>query len=126
MIDIGREMFFMKKYLSKKREITCSLRELTETAAKIFENNPNYDLIENNCQNFCNNFLKRYGLPTYVTDVELVKAIGTLYFSEAIPVIKAIQLISPKIMSWSSRSSRSSPRKKQKLADSVKVVKDTD
>ena len=65
-----------RNYLERKGEVYRTLYELAETAASIFTDNPHYNLLNNNCQNFCNKFLAAYNLPTYATDTEIVQTAG--------------------------------------------------
>ena len=67
-----------RDYLNQKGEVYCTLYELAETAASILKNNPHYNLLTNNCQNFCNEFLAAYNLPTYATDTEKVQIAGNI------------------------------------------------
>ena len=67
-----------RNYLEEKGEVYRTLYELAETAARILTDNPHYDLLNNNCQSFCNKFLAAYNLPTYATDAEMVKTAGKI------------------------------------------------
>ena len=70
-----------RSYLKQKGEVHCSLYELAETAAIILASNKHYDLLNNNCQNFCNKFLAAYNFPTYATDTEIIKTAGGILSS---------------------------------------------
>ena len=70
-----------RDYLKQKGEVYCTLYELAETAASILKNNPHYDLLNNNCQDFCNKFLAAYNLPTYATDTEIVQTAGKIIYT---------------------------------------------
>jgi len=59
-----------KSHLEFKGPVTCTLHELAVKAGRILDQNSVYNLANNNCQNFCNKFLKVNDLPTYATDVE--------------------------------------------------------
>ena len=50
----------------------CSLYEQTEIAQQVFDNHGEYNLISNNCQDFCNKILRANGLPTYQTDSQII------------------------------------------------------
>ena len=65
-----------RSYLEQKGSVHCSLYELAETAARILASNNHYNLLNNNCQNFCNKFLTANGLQTYATDTEILQTAG--------------------------------------------------
>ena len=61
-------------------EVTCTLYELTKTAADVLNSNRQYNWLSNNCQHFCTRFLESNDLPTYTTDIRKVAtgvAVGT-------------------------------------------------
>ena len=62
--------------LQKFGEVTCTLYELTQKAAKILNSNRNYNWLSNNCQNFCTRFLEANGLQSYTTDTRKVVTAG--------------------------------------------------
>ena len=64
-----------RKDLKYSKEKQCTLYQLAETAARILDSNRQYDVLNNNCQHFCNKFLESNGLPTYTTDDEIAKYI---------------------------------------------------
>ena len=76
-----------RSYLKQKGEVNSSLYELAETAATILASNKHYDLLKNNCQNFCNKFLAAYNLPTYATDIEKIQTAGNL-ISKVAPLLR--------------------------------------
>ena len=59
-----------KDDLDNKGVLDCTLYKLTEIAAAIIRENPYYNLLTNNCQTFCNKFLDKLELKTYMTDQE--------------------------------------------------------
>jgi len=61
-----------RKDLKYSKEKRCTLYQLAETAARILDNNRQYNVVNNNCQHFCNKFLESNGLPTYTTDDEII------------------------------------------------------
>jgi len=63
-----------RKDLKHTREKWCTLYQLAQTAASILDSNRQYDVVNNNCQHFCNKFLKNNGLPTYTTDTKSLTA----------------------------------------------------
>lgn len=67
--------------IKKFGEVTCTLYELTQTAANVLNSDRQYNWLSNNCQHFCNRFLEAHDLPTYSTDtrkvVTAVAAAGT-------------------------------------------------
>lgn len=58
--------------LKKFGEVTCTLYELTQTAANVLNSDRQYNWLSNNCQHFCNRFLEARGLPPYTTDTRKV------------------------------------------------------
>ena len=63
--------------LDKKGVVECTLHMLTEIAANILRRNPYYNLISNNCQDFCNKFLNELKQQTYMTDPQIGTGIAT-------------------------------------------------
>jgi len=59
-----------KSQLEFKGQVVSTLYNLAKKADMILDDNPNYHLLSNNCQNFCNKFLEKNGLPTYLTDIQ--------------------------------------------------------
>jgi len=59
-----------KSQLEFKGQVVSTLYELAKKADMILDDNPHYKLLSNNCQNFCNKFLEKNGLPTYSTDID--------------------------------------------------------
>ena len=57
-----------KDDLDNKGVVNCTLQKLTEIAAAIIRENSCYNLVTNNCQTFCNKFLDKLELKTYMTD----------------------------------------------------------
>ena len=57
-----------KSDLENKGVVECTLHTLTEIAANILRRNPYYNLVSNNCQDFCNKFLNALQQETYMTD----------------------------------------------------------
>ena len=53
-------------------EVTCTLYELTQTAANVLNSDRQYNWLSNNCQHFCTRFLEAHGLRTYTTDTRKV------------------------------------------------------
>ena len=53
-------------------EVTCTLYELTKTAANVLNSDRQYNWLSNNCQHFCIRFLEAHGLRTYTTDTRKV------------------------------------------------------
>lgn len=66
-----------------KKLVHCSLYELAETAATIIASNNHYNLLNNNCQNFCNKFLAAHSLPLYATDTEILQSAGGMVYKAA-------------------------------------------
>jgi len=62
-----------RKDLKYTREKRCTLYQLTQTATNVLDSNRQYDVVNNNCQHFCNKFLQSNSLPTYTTDDEIIK-----------------------------------------------------
>ena len=62
--------------LEWKKEVECTFEDLAEEAIKILRSMGHYSLIRNNCQNFCNYFLKEMEAPQYMTTQKQV-AIGS-------------------------------------------------
>ena len=58
--------------LRKVSPMTTTIMKLCETAEAVRVGMGNYNLITNNCQHFCNNVLKKLGLPTTPTTVGVV------------------------------------------------------
>lgn len=54
-------------YMTKKGKVHATMRELSEIAEGVRQNMGNYSLFSKNCQVFCNEFLKKHGLPTTPT-----------------------------------------------------------
>lgn len=57
-----------EKFLIEIGTKDCSLYEQTVIAQQVYDNHGCYNLIDNNCQDFCNKILLANGLPTYETD----------------------------------------------------------
>lgn len=65
-----------KSDLENKGVVECTLHTLTEVAANILRRNPYYNLISNNCQDFCNKFLNALQQETYMTDPRKAEIAG--------------------------------------------------
>ena len=82
-----------RSHLEQKGEVSCCLYGLADTAATILKSNKHYDLLDNNCQNFCSKFLAAYGLPSYATDKEIVHTVGGFIYKAAkLPIVGGIIL----------------------------------
>ena len=66
-----------KSELENKGVVECTLHMLTEIATNVIRRNPHYNLLSNNCQDFCNKFLDMLKLETYMTDPQKAKIAGT-------------------------------------------------
>ena len=64
--------------LEHKGYVELTLYALTKVAADIINTNPHYNLLCNNCQDFCNKFLKALNIKTYMTDSEKAAKIGVV------------------------------------------------
>ena len=65
--------------LEWKKEVECTFEDLADVAIKILRSMGPYSLTRNNCQNFCNYFLKEMEAPQYMTtqkQVVIASAIG--------------------------------------------------
>ena len=68
--------------LDNKGVVECTLHMLTEIAANVLSRNPNYNLLNNNCQDFCNAFLNALKKKTYMTDPTKAEIVtGSAIFS---------------------------------------------
>ena len=54
--------------LNYKGEVYCTLERLCEVAYRVLKDMGSYNLAFNNCQHFCDRFLKQIGLPGHMTD----------------------------------------------------------
>ena len=64
-----------KSELENKGVVECTLHMLTEIATNVIRN-PHYNLLSNNCQDFCNKFLDTLKQETYMTDPQKVMVAG--------------------------------------------------
>ena len=76
-----------KNDLERFGEVTCTLYELTQKAAKILNSDRNYNWISNNCQNFCTRFLEANGLRSYTTDTRIAVTAGVAAVAAIIAIV---------------------------------------
>ena len=81
-----------KSELENKGVVECTLHMLTEIATNVIRRNPHYNLLSNNCQDFCNKFLDMLKLENYMTDPQkaIVGGTGTSFVGSAAVTASAL------------------------------------
>ena len=70
VVPVCQQFHGILKELEWKKEVECTFEDLAEEAIILLRSMGDYFLLGNNCQNFCNYFLKRMGAEQYMTTAE--------------------------------------------------------